>query len=325
MPNIKISEMPEISVIVPNYNHAPFLKQRIDSILNQTCQDFELIILDDGSTDNSKEIIEQYRNQPKVSRIVYNTVNSGSPFKQWRKGIELAKGKYIWIAESDDFSDVLFLEYAMKSIVEYRSILAFCSSSIIDGNNRTLSQKPFILEKEALDVQSFLKQHLLFGSRIYNASMAVLKKEAIENMDWDKISNLKYCGDWLFWASLLKKHPADNVSEVKLYLNYFRTHNKNVSNKAEKEGKTFTEGLPVSIGIAKSINRKRDLSFSKQWHKNWVLCRKYYKFTKKTNLKIFFFFLRKQPSILFFEIKERFERRACNPNKFGFCRTAKND
>jgi glycosyltransferase involved in cell wall biosynthesis len=84
-----------ISVIVPNYNHAKFLKERIDSILNQTIQDFELIILDDCSTDNSREIIESYRQLPNVS-IFYNSKNSGSPFKQWKKGINRAKGKYIW-------------------------------------------------------------------------------------------------------------------------------------------------------------------------------------------------------------------------------------
>ena len=52
--------MPQVSVIVPNYNHAPYLRQRLDSIFNQNFQDFEVIILDDCSTDNSKEIIEEY-------------------------------------------------------------------------------------------------------------------------------------------------------------------------------------------------------------------------------------------------------------------------
>jgi glycosyltransferase involved in cell wall biosynthesis len=82
----------QVSVILPNYNHAVFLQKRIDSIFNQSFTDFELIILYDFSTDNSKEIIEQYREHPHVSHIVYNTENSGSTFKQWGKGIELAKG-----------------------------------------------------------------------------------------------------------------------------------------------------------------------------------------------------------------------------------------
>ena len=103
--------MPTVSVIIPNYNHAPFLKQRIESVLNQSFQDFEMILIDDCSTDGSREIIESYRNNPHVSHIVYNDSNSGSAFLQWNKGIELAKGDWIWVAESDDYAEPTFLEH----------------------------------------------------------------------------------------------------------------------------------------------------------------------------------------------------------------------
>ncbi|MBQ5610490.1 MAG: glycosyltransferase family 2 protein [Fibrobacteraceae bacterium] len=79
--------MPTISVIVPNYNHAPYLRQRLDSIFNQTFQDFEVIILDDCSTDNSKEIIEEYCNRVQVSYIVYNDVNCGSYLNNGQKAL----------------------------------------------------------------------------------------------------------------------------------------------------------------------------------------------------------------------------------------------
>lgn len=83
---------PLVSVIIPNYNHAQFLDERIQTVLNQTYQNFELIILDDKSTDNSLEVINKYKNDPHVSEIVVNEENSGSTFKQWHKGFELAKG-----------------------------------------------------------------------------------------------------------------------------------------------------------------------------------------------------------------------------------------
>jgi glycosyltransferase involved in cell wall biosynthesis len=67
--------MPEVSVIIPNYNHGKYLKQRIDSVLNQTYQHFELIILDDCSTDDSVAIIEAYRGHRKVKKIIYNDKN----------------------------------------------------------------------------------------------------------------------------------------------------------------------------------------------------------------------------------------------------------
>ena len=78
--------MPRVSVIVPNYNHARFLPKRIESILNQTFQDFELILLDDCSTDDSRSILSSYASDPRVT-IEFNKVNSGSTFKQWNKGV----------------------------------------------------------------------------------------------------------------------------------------------------------------------------------------------------------------------------------------------
>jgi len=92
--------MPAVSVIVPNYNHARFLRRRVETILAQTFQDFELILLDDCSTDDSRSVLRQYSSDPRV-RLEFNEVNSGSTFKQWNKGVRLAQGKYIWIAESD--------------------------------------------------------------------------------------------------------------------------------------------------------------------------------------------------------------------------------
>ncbi len=108
--------MAEVSVILPNYNHGKYLDERIGSIINQTFQDFELIILDDHSTDNSKSIIEKYRSHPKISHIEYNAINSGSPFRQWNKGIEVSRGSLIWIAESDDSCKLNFLEETVQKM-----------------------------------------------------------------------------------------------------------------------------------------------------------------------------------------------------------------
>src|SRR5437899_5669846 len=100
---------PRVSVIVPNYNHARYLRKRIETVLAQTYQDFEVILLDDGSTDESREILSSYASGSRV-RAEFNERNSGPPFKQWNKGVGLAQGKYVWIAESDDYADPTVLE-----------------------------------------------------------------------------------------------------------------------------------------------------------------------------------------------------------------------
>ena len=105
---------PLVSVIIPNYNHARYLDERMQSVLGQTYQNIEVIILDDCSTDNSREVIERYRNDPKVTSIVYNDSNTGKPFQQWNKGIGLAAGDIIWLAESDDTCDAEMLERLVK-------------------------------------------------------------------------------------------------------------------------------------------------------------------------------------------------------------------
>lgn len=293
-----------VSVILPNYNHAPFLKKRIDSILNQTFQDFELIILDDKSPDNSKEIIEQYRNNSHVSHIIYNEENSGSTFKQWNKGISLAKGEYIWIAESDDYSDKSFLEEAIDLMHKTNATITFSLSYIVDKDDNILYKKDEIIKYETITSLEFLNKHLCYNNSIYNASMSLFRRDAIININWNKLLTFKYCGDWFFWSELLKNKLEGNVSEVKKHLNYFRTHSNNVSNRSEKNGLTILEGFPISKGITKYL-RKEDRHFAKEWRDKWRNYHHIYSFSKKTNNKIFYMFLKKQPIIVYYQLTKQ--------------------
>ena len=109
----------EVSIIIPNYNYARFLQQRIESVLAQTYTDYEIILLDDASTDDSVSILNHYKTNSRVAHLEINSVNTGSPFAQWQKGISLSRGKYIWIAESDDAADSSFLEKAVSILNQY--------------------------------------------------------------------------------------------------------------------------------------------------------------------------------------------------------------
>jgi len=232
-----------VSVIVPNYNHSIFLRKRIDSILLQSYQDFEIIILDDSSTDNSREIIEQYRNHPKVSHIVYNTLNSGSTFKQWNKEIELASGEYIWIAESDDYCELNFLEELTKLLTADQEItLVFCQSNrvneanIVTGNwlDRTeYFERKMFLKNFVLDGSEFVEKYLIQKNIIPNASAVLFRKcmaNQVGRVDTD--INLRYCGDWLFYVKLITNHKIAFCSKS---LNYFRYHSASVIAKANKK------------------------------------------------------------------------------------------
>ncbi len=121
--------MPKVTVVVPNYNHARFLPKRIESILSQTFQDFELILLDDCSTDESRSILSSYASDPRVT-IEFNEANSGSTFKQWNKGVRLARGKYVWIAESDDYADERLLE-GLVAVLDAEPEVDICQLPIL--------------------------------------------------------------------------------------------------------------------------------------------------------------------------------------------------
>ncbi len=296
-----------VSVILPNYNHAPYLRQRIESILNQTYQDFELIILDDCSPDNSKDIIEEYRSNSHISHIIYNETNSGSTFKQWKKGIELAQGEYIWIAESDDYAELTFLEKTMDSISKYNSVLCFALTTIVDkGGNRVMEQ-PAILPDYSMDINLFTENYLLYSNPICNASMVIFKKDAIAANLWNNIINFKYCGDWLLWGSFCGEGEV-MVSEVKEYLNYFRTHSVNVSNKSEDRGLGILEGYKVSEIIVKRLHLKLDKEYSKNWYYKWQSYKLKFSYSNSVNKAILSMFIKERPMVAYYELKRLISR-----------------
>jgi glycosyltransferase involved in cell wall biosynthesis len=259
--------MPVVSVIIPNYNHAPFLKERIDSVLSQTYQDIEIIIIDDCSADNSREIIESYQANSRVSHIIYNETNSGSTFKQWQKGIGLATGKYIWIAESDDWCEPTLLEELIKGITGNDDIvISFCGAVVITDAGEILYTSDSKKIREVTDGISFIKNHLTESNRIFNASMAIFHKPSFLGIS-SEYTNYKFCGDWLFWIMLAQK---GRVFISGKYLNYFRKHNADVSRKSMANGTYFSE-YP---GLAKYL---LDNSLISHHQYSYLLFRKYRK------------------------------------------------
>lgn len=128
-----MNKKPLVSVIVPNYNYARFLEQRMETLLCQTYKNIEVILLDDASTDESLEIIKLYQHNSRVSHVEINTCNSGTPFIQWANGLALARGKYVWIAESDDYSELSFLDMAVPLMEENEdAALCFVGSFCVD-------------------------------------------------------------------------------------------------------------------------------------------------------------------------------------------------
>ena len=228
-----------ISAIIPNYNHAKYLQQRIESVLQQTRNPDEIIILDDCSTDKSVAIIEAVvAANPSIS-FIQNTINSDNTFKQWNKGIELANGDFIWMAESDDVAEPEFLyELEQTLLANPQAVLAYCQSKKLnDDGEVTGSWQEFtdtVVEGNAfhndfvMDGKKYLQQFLIHRNTIPNASAVLFSKKIFDQIGGAN-ETLKTNADWLVW---LRMSQFGDVSFLSTSYNYFRYHNESVIAKA---------------------------------------------------------------------------------------------
>lgn len=249
-----------VSVIIPNYNHAQYLDIRLQSILKQTYKCFEIIILDDCSTDNSRDVIEKYRGKDNIRHIEYNQVNSGRVFQQWRKGVELSKGDLIWIAESDDSCDEMFLERMVSNFRDENVVLSFSRSYRFtdDGEKRIYPSQLAMNTSFKMGGIEFIKRYLILKNFVVNASSVVFRKSAFFSISLD-YTEYKGCGDWLFWIYLSEKGC---VCYDRSPLNYFRKHEANTTSNLDCSGVNPVEVSKIysylnESGYLNWFNKKR--------------------------------------------------------------------
>jgi len=249
---------PLVSVIVPNYNHEKYLEQRLDTIFNQTYSNFEVILLDDCSTDESRSILLKYAKNIKVSHCIFNENNSGNTFIQWNKGISLAKGEYIWIAESDDFCSENFIEKVLYPLIHNQDVvLSYCQSNKVNENgelignwlqytskfNTPLFENDFIIEGK-----DFIEKFLVFRNVIPNASAVIFRKPELSEIEYLKHESLRCNGDWIFYTQLIW---SKTISFIKDSENNFRYHSKSVIATSVK-----TEPFNITLDIIIQMRKK---------------------------------------------------------------------
>lgn len=141
-----------VSIIIPVFNGEMFLSVAIQSLIDQSFKEFELIVVDDGSTDNTKNVVENYINKDK--RINYLYQNNSGVSKSRNKGIELAKGKYVCFLDSDDYYNNDFLEKMLYKITKDSADVCYCGYNIVTSEFRKVKRTEFtdknILEKYIL-------------------------------------------------------------------------------------------------------------------------------------------------------------------------------
>lgn len=155
--------MPDISIIIPAYNAEKEIVRCIDSILNQTYNCFEIIIIDDGSTDRTLEICKKYAEKD-VRILVKSQENKGVSATR-NLGLNLSRGKYICFVDADDYLDCRYLEILLKNILKTNADISMCkwSRNGIDQTNIELSEEVWDRENTFYQFLNMEKLMVLFA------------------------------------------------------------------------------------------------------------------------------------------------------------------
>lgn len=235
----------KISVVVPNYNYSNYLYQRVYSILNQNYKIHELIILDDASKDNSLFYIKQI--EQKISgvvnvKVVVNDINSGNAFSQWQKGINLATGDYVWVAEADDYAKKNFLNEIVSPLKKNNNIvISYADTGFIDSNGyitkNSLVDQIDILKKNHWNASYVNKGiaeincYSYLNCTIPNVSGTIIKKGNYDEI-FESAKKFHQSGDWFTYLNILN---LGDISFINKTLNYYRVHGNNISQTFDKK------------------------------------------------------------------------------------------
>jgi len=246
----------DVSVVVPSYRHSQYLEERLKSIFKQTRLPREIIFLDDASPDNSVEVARRLAQEsPIPMRIIVNEQNSGSTFRQWLKGLELASGDLIWIAESDDSCHAEFLERLVPEFYDPEVVLAYCQSALIGPEGERLAAD-FLDHTSDISPTRWRARYCVSG--VDEAELALSQKNTIPNasavlfrrpeeLDFaGELGQLQFTGDHLFYAMLIRTGKIAYIPDI---LNHYRRHEHTVSNRAIRGDTHVEESLDVKARL----------------------------------------------------------------------------
>jgi glycosyltransferase involved in cell wall biosynthesis len=247
--NVEARGSPLVSVIVPGYNHAPFLDERIRSIVGQSYQNIEILLMDDCSPDGSRDILESWaRKDPRIS-LLFNDENSGSPFHQWKIGADWASGKYLWIAESDDVAELDMLKLHVEALERNASaVIAYSQSTMIDQHGEEIGSWNVNYEKIfasslrwrarfTVSGSSEVAERMVYSNTIPNASGTLIRKSAFDAAGLPEVT-WRLNGDWLFYSRLLQHGDVEYFPEGR---NKFRHHPQTQRVIANRSSSTYFE------------------------------------------------------------------------------------
>lgn len=237
MMQLKYKEVPLVSIIMPAYNAEKFIEQAILSVQNQTVKDWELLVIDDCSTDSTIEIVEKIKSMDSRIKLLKNKENLGSA-KTRNYGFELARGKYVALLDSDDYWYPLKLEKQIVKLETECADLVYCSYAIVD-ENRNKCCKDFIVPNRA-NLQTILVKSVV------SCSTALMTIELVKKHHFNEEF---YHEDYVYWLEVLQS-GVKAVGTLEVLAEYRQSSNTKASNKilcAKHRWKIYREYMKLSF------------------------------------------------------------------------------
>lgn len=202
--NAMIEKNPKLSILIPSYNHAPFLPEAIESVLAQDFDDYELLIRDDASTDDTRRVLEHYVKLDSRIRFSINRVNAGMA-QNWNLCLGEARGKYIKLFNSDD---KLFTKDSLSRLVAMlddnpSAVLASSARYVIDENSMVLDIWDFVKSSGIHNGQDVILRCLRTNTNIIGEPSAVLFRKKYSTRGFN--NSYKQIADLDMWAHLLEQ------------------------------------------------------------------------------------------------------------------------
>lgn len=251
---------PKISVIIPNYNNSKYLLQRLTSVYSQTLKPSEVIIIDDCSTDDSVKIIKKYiSNQSIPTQLIVNIENTGSGYYNWISGIKMAKNDLIWIAESDDYCDLTFLEILSKEFIDKSVSISYCKTNFVNENGETIwTIDKYLDERWNMNFKkatnNLVKDKFGHLNIIPNVSSCIFKKPdycLLYELNNILNMNIKLVLDWIFYLLISKNSSISYSTKVN---NYYLVRESSVSQQIQKSNTFFMEHKFIMSFIINNFN-----------------------------------------------------------------------
>ena len=249
--------MPKISIITASYNYDKYISQTIDSVLQQTIEDWELIIVDDGSSDNSIKIIKDYvQNDDRIKLIIHENHDNKGLIATLQKGIDIANGDYVVFLESDDYIRNDYLDKKLKIFQQNASV-----GLVYNGIKTFGCELPKKYANWLTRIGNYWAKHdyphnihqmFAFENYIPTFSCVMLRKELLDNLDWSA-PQPAWIDLWL-WIQVSKKCNFYYISEN---LTFWRIHKDSYLNNAKLTNPVLGYLFYKNILFNKMIEVKR--------------------------------------------------------------------